>query len=307
MIPKHTNPSVLLSSLTIVSRAALHDSDDDGEPTQADPQHAHMLARLESILKRTIEDTLPLTSQLDGSPDIDSPRKKKKRKVEKDHVDTEEKKDEEEVVIAVPFRLLSRTVQPKAIVLTPKAKPKIVSEGPAPEDTQEEAERRASRARAVAVDFAWVMNESTKPELLPPGRAKEMLHSQADVVDLKAPLLLLEKTKLTPPKPPRIVQSNPDAEVEPSPHAHDISESRCPVVQVRSYTADTGLVDKVKRRRRKPRQKPMIHARFWRPPPGLGGKALGYAWGYAGSHPLQPGESPHYTRDCMKKAEYEGA
>ena len=53
------------------------------------------------------------------------------------------------------------------------------------------------------------------------------------------------------------------------------------------------------------RQKPPIQAMFWRPPPGLDGKALGYAWGYAGSHPLQPGESPHYTRDTMKKANYD--
>lgn len=67
---------------------------------------------------------------------------------------------------------------------------------------------------------------------------------------------------------------------------------------------DTLKVEKRKRRVML-RQKPPIQAMFWRPPPGLDGKALGYAWGYAGSHPLQPGESPHYTRDTMKKANYD--
>ena len=129
----------------------------------------------------------------------------------------------------------------------------------------------------------------------------------ADIPDVNTPLLLLEKTKPTPPKPPRLAQSNPDIEIEPSPHAHDTSEACCPIVQVKPSPTKTGLTEKRKRHKANFRSKPVIQATFWRPPPGLGGKALGYAWGYAGSHPLQPDESPYYTRDKMKKAEFEEA
>ena len=103
MIPKHTNPSVLLNSTAIVSRAALHDSDDDDEPVQADPQHAQLLARLENILKRSIEDVLPPTLQPDGQDDSGKSRKKKRRKVEMEQgqEETGEGLVEEEAVTAV--------------------------------------------------------------------------------------------------------------------------------------------------------------------------------------------------------------
>ena len=103
MIPRHTNPSVLLNSTAIVSRAALHDSDDDDEPAQADPQHAQLLARLENILKRSIEDVLPPTPQPDGHDDSDKSRKKKRRKLEREQGQEEavEGQVEEEAVAAV--------------------------------------------------------------------------------------------------------------------------------------------------------------------------------------------------------------
>ena len=103
MIPKHTNPSVLLNSTAIVSRAALHDSDDDDEPVEADPQHAQLLAQLEHILKRSIEDVLPPTPQPEDQDDGDRSRKKKRRKVEREQEqeETREGQVEEEAVTAV--------------------------------------------------------------------------------------------------------------------------------------------------------------------------------------------------------------
>ncbi|PIL29818.1 hypothetical protein GSI_08025 [Ganoderma sinense ZZ0214-1] len=307
MIPKHSNPFAILSSTVTVSRSALRDSDDEDEPGQPDAEHAQMLARLENILKRTIEDVLPPASQVGGEHDEDAPRKKKRRKVDKQAEGAEQKLEGEEDGAAVSFRLLSGSTQPKSILLAPKIKPWIAPEGPALEDTAEEAKRRASRARSIAVDYAWIMNESTKPNVPPLGRFKAVAYLQADVSHANAPLLLLERTKPTAPKPPRVAQSNPEADVEPSPHTHDISESCCPIVEVKASSTDNGKAEKRKRRRGKPNQRPSIQPTFWRPPPGFGGKALGYAWGYAGSHPLQPGESPQYTRDTMKKAEYEEA
>ncbi|KAM5544526.1 hypothetical protein V8D89_001424, partial [Ganoderma adspersum] len=296
MIPKHSNPFALLSSTAIVSRAALRDSDDEDGPTQPDSEHAQMLARLENILKRTIQDVLPQASQVEGPRDEDAPRKKKRRKIDKEQEEAKRKLEGEEAAPAVCFRLFSGSDQPKPILLAPKIKPWVAPEGPSREDTAEEAERRASRARSIAVDYAWVMAESMKLNVPPPCRSKSVVHLHADISPVDAPLLLLQRTKSASPKPPHIVQSNPEAEIEPSPHAHDTSESCCPIIQVKTSAADTGKSERRKGRRGKPRQKPPIQATFWRPPPGLGGKALGYAWGYAGSHPLQPGEGPHYTR-----------
>ncbi|KAI1797400.1 hypothetical protein LXA43DRAFT_984246 [Ganoderma leucocontextum] len=306
MIPKYSNPFTVLNSTAIVSRSALRDSDDSDEPIQTDLEHAQMLARLENILKRTIEDVLPPASQLEGQHDGDTSRKKKKRKVEKEQEDAKRVLEGKEEVTVVSFRLFSGSAQPKPIVLAPKIKPWIAPEGPALEDTAEEADRRASRARAIAVDYAWVINESTTPRVPPPGRPNEVMHLHADISHAGAHLLLLERTKATQPKPPRIAQSNPEVEVEPSPHTHAVAESCCPIVKAKPV-ADIGIAEKRKRRRGKSRQKPPIQATFWRPLPGLSGKALGYAWGYMGSHPLRPGESAHYTRDTMKKAEYDEA
>ena len=80
MIPKHANPFSLLSSTTIVSRSALKDSDDEEEHVETNPEHAQMIARLESILKRNIDDVLPPASHERESTDGAS-RKKKRRKV----------------------------------------------------------------------------------------------------------------------------------------------------------------------------------------------------------------------------------
>ena len=81
MIPKYSNPSTLLSSTAIVSRAALRDdSDDEAEPAQTNPEHAQLVARLENILKRSIDETLP---HKDGAGDGELPRKKKRRRVDK--------------------------------------------------------------------------------------------------------------------------------------------------------------------------------------------------------------------------------
>lgn len=56
------------------------------------------------------------------------------------------------------------------------------------------------------------------------------------------------------------------------------------------------------RRRGKSIQKPAIQPAFWRPQAGMGGKSLGYAWGYEGSWPVAEGETPRYWRDSMRKA-----
>lgn len=82
MISKHTNPHTLLSSTTTISRSALNDSDNEDGPVQSNPDHAQMLARLESILKRTIDDVIPASSC--SQEDQDSAPRKKRRKTAKE-------------------------------------------------------------------------------------------------------------------------------------------------------------------------------------------------------------------------------
>ncbi len=101
MIPKHLNPFAVLKSTAIVSRSALRDSDDEDEPIPPDPEHAQMLARLENILKRTIEDVLPPAPQAEGQHDDGAPRKKKRRKVDKPQEDVNPGPEGEEEVTAV--------------------------------------------------------------------------------------------------------------------------------------------------------------------------------------------------------------
>ncbi|RDX43839.1 hypothetical protein OH76DRAFT_1409797 [Lentinus brumalis] len=293
MIPKYSNPSLLLNSTTIVSRAALNDDLEDEEqlPVETqDPEHAQLVARLENILKRTFQEVSP-THVEDNEA---SRKKKRRRKAEGDGQQDTEQGDAVTEEVAVPFRLLSGVSQPKPIVLAPKAPPKIISYAPAAEDTAAEAERRAARAREVAVDFAWVVAESKKPSICASTSYKKVVRL---VPDTSVPLLVMERPK-SPPKPPRVAQIHPEIEIKPSPHEH--KTSCCPVVTAREPQETA----KRKRRRGKVRDEPAIQATFWRPPP-ISGKALGYAWGYAGSRPwLSDEEPPRYERDTMKKAEY---
>ncbi|KAI0663776.1 hypothetical protein C8Q70DRAFT_378018 [Cubamyces menziesii] len=307
MIPKYANPLLLPDQTAVVSRAALRDSDDESEPgDHADPERAQMLARLENILKRSIEDVLPTSVQHIGGQGEEQKRKKKRRKVEEELKDEEkgERKLKEDEPVAVPFRLFSGMSQPKPIVLAPKAPPVIVPIGPSYEDTEQEAERRAARAREIAVDFAWVMSESSKPYVPLPNAAKKLKTIVASLPSSPPPLLLLERPKPTP-KPPRVALLDPDQPVEPSPHQHEVSTSCCPIIVAESPdTLATRSASKRKRRRAKTRERPAVQPAFWRPQEGMGGKSLGYAWGYPGSWPAAEGETRRYYRDTMRKAEY---
>ena len=81
MIPKHTNPYTLRDSTAIVSRSALKGSDDEEDFGHANSaEHAQMVARLEKILKRTIDDALPASSSgMENAEGASSPRKKRRR------------------------------------------------------------------------------------------------------------------------------------------------------------------------------------------------------------------------------------
>lgn len=141
MIPKHANPYLLTEQTTVVSRAALREDDDDErEPLDVSmhPERAEMLARLENILKRSIEDVLPSSTHTAVNEEAEAEadggsRKKKRRKVgvtkEEQPVAVRTSHSSffsyslrwPEQITCEAFRLLSGTAQPKPILLAPKA------------------------------------------------------------------------------------------------------------------------------------------------------------------------------------------
>ncbi len=108
MIPKYSNPSLLLNSTTIVSRAALNDDLEDEEqlPVETqDPEHAQLVARLENILKRTFQEVSP-THVEDNEA---SRKKKRRRKAEGEGWQDTEQGDAvtEEVAVRASYLLVS--------------------------------------------------------------------------------------------------------------------------------------------------------------------------------------------------------
>ncbi|KAI0648951.1 hypothetical protein C8Q79DRAFT_1007539 [Trametes meyenii] len=302
MIPRHANPYLLPAQTTVVSRAALRDPDDELDPVDtADPERTQMLAQLENILKRSIANVLPNATH-DSEATGDAPRKKKRRKVvEPSQDDVREEQSKQDEPVAVPFRLLSGTSQPKPIMLAPKAPPVIIGIGPAYEDTEEEAQLRVNRAQAAAVDFKWVIEESRKPTVPPPGAPSKITRISAPLPTPQPPLLVLERTR-PPTNPPHVSRGDlEESPIAPSPHIHETS--CCPVLAAENPSP--GSIDarkKRKRRRGKSSQKPALQPMFWKPTTDMGGKSAGYAWGYSGSWPAEEGTTPRYYRDTMRKA-----
>ena len=126
------------------------------------------------------------------------------------------------------------------------------------------------------------------------------MHASASLPSSPPPLLVLERAKEPSPQPPRAWRADPTAEADPSPHAHETS--CCPVVDARPDETYAGR----RRAKKKPKPKTRAAPAFWRPTLGMGGKSLGYAWGYAGSNPLPADADAHeggrYERDTMRKA-----
>ncbi|KAF9790941.1 hypothetical protein BJ322DRAFT_1104586 [Thelephora terrestris] len=150
----------------------------------------------------------------------------------------------------VAFRLVSRSLPPRAIHLSPKpAKVKSVRE-PKFEDTEQEFRERASRAALSAVDLEQIerafgmANEGKLPRLLQPTPPAQTT---------LAPLLLLEVPSIAPPRLPWV---NPrlNAHPKPSPHELNNKEICCPIV---SAAPPHGLDTRKKggRRRGKPKNK----------------------------------------------------
>ncbi|OCH93022.1 hypothetical protein OBBRIDRAFT_378109 [Obba rivulosa] len=303
MIPRYANPSFLSDQLEIVSRAALNGEEDE-TPMDIDNvpsgDRAAMVAQLENILKRSLGD-IELGAAGDVQPE-DGHRKKKRRKTEESLQVAAAAPEEAELSESMSFRLVSNKLPPKPIALQAKPPPVIKAKEPSREDTAEEAELRASRAKAVAVDFDWILEQSTKVYVPPRQNDRKVIHVTAQLPDEAPAVMVAERPRSKPPKKPHLCLTDTSLEVTPSPH-NLRPTCALPVVEVNASSKSDVAQTKRRRRRTKdapPRPPPM----FWRPPRGIGGKSAGYAMGYAGSWPMYEGDPRRYRyhRDTMKKA-----
>ncbi|KAF8841250.1 hypothetical protein BDN67DRAFT_967448 [Paxillus ammoniavirescens] len=195
------------------------------------------------------------------------------------------------------FRLVSSMKHPQCISLEPKPPPPPRTKEPDCEDNAAQAEERMKRARSVAVEFDRQWN------IYSPHGARKVT-----IVEAKVPLVN------TPPLPTLLVteESRPmkqrlaylrqfkgqDPQLgSPSPHEPRTSRAILPVQSVLNRNETT----RAKHRKRAKERPPPA---YWRPPPALRGKCMGYALGYPGGW-LPPGNEPNnqrYSRDVMRKA-----
>ncbi|KAJ7650413.1 hypothetical protein FB45DRAFT_887888 [Roridomyces roridus] len=222
----------------LVSRADLFDAvSDNAQPDAGDLKFLHELIR----------------ANLEQGP------LKKKRKL--DHPSPTVASE-----TSVLFPLLAA---PRNISLLPPPPPAPVTREPECEDNAAAAETRRQRAEAVAVDAAWVMQESVR--LRPPFRAGRVEHVQAKPT-LSAPMLLVHRLqaprKTRPPVPRSQLQHYPyvSAPIPPSVLA------KGPVPSIELLEVPTR-----NQRRRRGKQRERAQATFWRPPEG---QSLGYGMGY---------------------------
>lgn len=246
-----------------------------------------MLAQLEQMLKRSIGN---LDLQQDTNSDGDAHRRKRRRK---------DGAAEPAAAEAMPFRLVSRTIAPKAIQLREKTPPPIKVKEPPCEDDANEAKIRRQQAQAVAVDMDWLLSESRRPHLSHKPD-NNIVHIDATLPLPEAGVMIVERPKPAI-KPLRRVARAPSAQARPSPHELKYETIHCPIVN--SKPSETTSRKVKKRRKASHPTPPRPPAMFWRPLRGWGPKVTGYAMGYEGSWAVFEDDPQryHYQRDTMRK------
>ncbi|KAJ7659923.1 hypothetical protein B0H17DRAFT_337095 [Mycena rosella] len=244
MIPRFENPHFRPLQIQAVPRAQLFDAEDSEEPD----------VELQKMLDELIQ------ANLDA--DI-SGRVKKKRKLNAAPA----------VETSVVFRLLST---PHPISLLPRPPPPPITREPECEDTPIEAETRRRQAEAVAVDAAWVMQESARvPPAFRAGRVRRV-QAPPEFASMMIAHCLQSPRKTRPPVPRSQLAHYPyvAAPILPSRDA----KGAIPSVEV-AEVPNTPRKTR-KRRRGKGGDQVRPQATFWWPAAGCGGKSLGYGMGH---------------------------
>ncbi|KAJ3573119.1 hypothetical protein NP233_g2630 [Leucocoprinus birnbaumii] len=267
MIPRSVNPHIVLEQTQIVSRKDLEPKDEEYEFSQPDMS---LLDEFNAVMKRTF-------------PQYDIEERPKKRRKGATGVE----KGEERISVdeSILFRLISRG-PPVPVSLKPKPEALINVKGPEVEDNEAEAKERREQAVAVAVDAAWIMDESRKPCQHPSihGPALHLKLPQYPVDDPAIMVLCHNKPirKTRPPVTDKLKYPY-DASAKPEPIE---SPARCASVIDLNRTLDHR--DSKKRKRRRTCKVKTIDHRFWRPNPDIKAKCMGYAMGFDPSSQHHP-------------------
>ncbi|TFK47694.1 hypothetical protein OE88DRAFT_1647492 [Heliocybe sulcata] len=283
MIPRFSNPFSLHQSTVHVSRADLYESDTDAYPSHS----------AEESSKRKIEELDAFIKSSLGEAVISSASSSRKRqKIETEVSDVASASEH-----SAPFRLVSRALPPRPVILEPKQEDSIqyiVKDRPS-EDDEDEAEERRKRSAAVAVDYAQIIRDSQEIYAAPSGQSRKFIEVQASL-PVPPPAMILQRLRQWPLPPtlrPNSVAVAPEV-------ARELRVGKAaPIVEI---TTGTSSHDRSRRARRKRQQKSRAPPSFWKPNLEWGGKSLGYAMGYEGSSALQSSEVRGYKRDTMRKA-----
>jgi len=294
MIPRFSNPYNLQTSTKLASRVDLIDPDWEGD-AKVDPTHKDV-SLLRKRLRKLVRDDLGDFAFLSAE---DQPRRKR-RKMEQSSTDVGQE-------ALIPFRLVSNSLALHKISLLPKPPPPVRSIEPEYEDNEVQAEQRFERAKSIAVDSDWVLQESDKSYPLPPNHQKKMLHAVTTSQLSNQPLALLivasprsfRNTRPAVPAPPSVASLSGSQTLA--------TRSDCPKIPIEISCDSTTRPHRVRsrRQRRKPVSKERPQPTFWRPDPAVRGKSLGYAWGYPGNWAAHNWEKRRYERDTMRKGVYE--
>lgn len=198
------------------------------------------------------------------------------------------------------FRLVSSALVPHELSLLPKPPPPVRSISPEYEDNKAQAEQRIKRAKSVAVNYDWIIQESKKSYLSPPNDHKKTIHVTSSGLSSQLPFLLIAERSQSPRnmRPPVLVASHLSSAMSlPSPAARPDR----PIISIEP-PGDPKSLSRVRSRRRRgktvPKERPQPI--FWRPDPAVRGKSLGYALGYPGSWAPYKRGSRRYQRDTMR-------
>ncbi|KAF8829015.1 hypothetical protein HHX47_DHR3000505 [Lentinula edodes] len=159
MLPRFVNPYLTRTPTEKTSRTEI--TFDDDPVTSEHELDSEYRSLLQNILYKRLHESLEFAV-------VDIPRKKRRKGKHSTDVDEDSEPSTPSNLEPILFKLLSTagTEEPRLINIDPPPpKPPPQYREPTYEDTEEDSVKRRERAKAVAVDYDWVIAESRKTQL----------------------------------------------------------------------------------------------------------------------------------------------
>ncbi|KAJ3975769.1 hypothetical protein EV361DRAFT_440003 [Lentinula raphanica] len=238
MLPRFVNPHLSRIPIEKTSRnEVFHDNSPDHGP-QIDNTAQTTLKDLHKRLHDSLEFKIEVPPQ-------------KRRKLSEKETSSPPKSE------PILFKLLSDTQGPKLININPPPKPPPHYREPDYEDTEEDAARRREYSKAVAVDYDWVIQESTKTQLSFPAWKSRILHatlspsSESSLISSSStPILILDHLQpvrhTRPPVSDELLTHHPyvaNASLHPENQDRRKTRSTIPVVEISLHTSVVPVVE----------------------------------------------------------------